>query len=55
MNKSGRLIVHEVCVTLHGVINSTMLLIYLFQCSLFCVEIFERAKVTSRWSHKKIL
>ena len=34
-----------------GVINSTMLLIYLFQCSLFCTEIFECAKITS-WSQK---
>ena len=36
-----------------GVINSTMLLIYLFQSSLFRTEIFECAKIT-RWSHKKL-
>jgi len=44
MNKSDRLIVY--------VIDSTMLLIYLFQCSLFHTEIFECVKITS-WSHKK--
>ena len=35
-----------------GIINSTMLLVYVFQCSLFRTEIFECAKIT-RWLHKK--
>jgi len=35
-----------------GAINSTTLRIYLFHCSLFRTEIFERAKIT-RWSQKK--
>ena len=35
-----------------GVINSTMLLVYLFHCRLLSTEIFECAKIT-RLSHKK--